>query len=216
MREDQLKLLSLIVGGGSGMLFQPMTNEYTYVFTAKHIFLDKITTEGRPDSYKEKVNGSIVLIYQLTLNEDLWNSNLIEFEVKKGENYFPHQTADIALLKIKFMEGFAQTHILENCSINNDYYLCGFPNDKRGANNGNFPNQYTNYQISHKIASINNLIEVRLSQPKTQPEILGMSGGGIFRITNDSIDIIGIQSQMAKTISLQNEIDFVPITLFNP
>lgn len=211
MEADDLKLYSVIVGNGSGVLFQPMNFKYTYILTAKHNFFDKTPVDGKPDYYKEKADGTIVNIYHLFLEKGVWSSQLYNFVLKKGENYFPHKTTDIAILKINFIKGFDKIFVLNDYTINNDFYLCGFPDNKRDANYDNYPNQYTNHKISNKTSSINNLVEVRLNQPKTQSDINGMSGGGIFNLNEYSISIIGIQSQMTKAISPQNEIDFVPI-----
>lgn len=59
---DNLKLHSVIVGEGSGVLFQPATTDYTYILTAKHIFFNTIDTgrgEERIEKKMEKLSKSI-------------------------------------------------------------------------------------------------------------------------------------------------------------
>ena len=48
LNKNDLKKYSVVVEDGSGCLFQSMTDEYTYILTAKHIFFKKVE-DGRPE-----------------------------------------------------------------------------------------------------------------------------------------------------------------------
>ncbi|MFV5685094.1 ABC-three component system protein [Flavobacterium sp. GB2R13] len=216
MEITNFKQYSVIVDGGTGVLFQPMTEEYFYILTARHILQNK----GEDDTYIDKVDNTSIKVTRFIF-ENSWKTEEIPFELIKGKTYFPHsnENIDAAILKIRFDEykkfEIKDLYISENTTINNDTYLCGFPDDKRKANQGNLLEQFTNYTISQNSNDLDFKKSVRLLDHQTQNTIVGMSGGGIVKLKDNYFKLIGIQSQMTKTVSEQNEIDFLPIIYFN-
>ena len=70
MEKDDFKLYSLIVGEGSGCFFQPMTTDYSYILTAKHVLFEKKIDDRGKEYFQELVDGTSTLIpqhYSLTL-----------------------------------------------------------------------------------------------------------------------------------------------------
>lgn len=216
MEITSFKQYSVIVDGGTGVLFQPMTEEYFYILTAKHI-LQNIRGEG---IYTDKEDNTSIKITRF-LFESTWSTEEIPFELIKGKTYFPHsnENIDAAILKIKFDDykkfQIENICISENTTINSDAHLCGFPDDKRKANQSNLVEQFTNYTIYQNSNDLDFKKSVRLIDRQTQDTIAGMSGGGIIKLNDNHFKLIGIQSQMTKTVSEQNEIDFLPINYFN-
>lgn len=216
MEITSFKQYSVIVDGGTGVLFQPMTEEYFYILTAKHI-LQNIRGEG---IYTDKEDNTSIKITRF-LFESTWSTEEIPFELIKGKTYFPHsnENIDAAILKIKFDDykkfQIENICISENTTINSDAHLCGFPDDKRKANQSNLLEQFTNYTIYQNSNDLDFKKSVRLIDRQTQDTIVGMSGGGIIKLNDNHFKLIGIQSQMTKTVSEQNEIDFLPINYFN-
>lgn len=216
MEITNFKQYSVIVDGGTGVLFQPMTDEYFYILTAKHILQNK----GEDDTYTDKEDNTSIKVTRFIF-ENIWNTEEIPFELIKGKTYFPHsnENIDAAILKIRFDEykqfQIKNLFISENTTINSDAHLCGFPDDKRKANQGNLLEQFTNYTISQNSNDLDFKKSVRLLDRQTQDTIVGMSGGGIVKLKDNYFKLIGIQSQMTKTVSEQNEIDFLPINYFN-
>lgn len=216
MEITNFKQYSVIVDGGTGVLFQPMTDEYFYILTAKHILQNK----GENDTYTHKEDNTSIKVTRFIF-ENRWNTEEIPFELIKGKTYFPHsnENIDAAILKIRFDEykqfQIKNLFISENTTINSNAYLCGFPDDKRKANQGNLIEQFTNYPISQNSNDLDFKKSVRLLDNQTQETIVGMSGGGIIKLYDNYFKLIGIQSQMTKTVSDQNEIDFFPMTFFN-
>lgn len=216
MEITNFKQYSVIVDGGTGVLFQPMTDEYFYILTAKHILQNK----GEDDIYTDKEDNTSIKVTRFIF-ENSWNTEEIPFELIKGKTYFPHsnKNIDAAILKIRFDEykqfQIENLFISDNTTINSDAYLCGFPDDKRKANQGNPLGQFTNYTISQNSNDLDFKKSVRLIDRQTQDTIVGMSGGGIVKLNDNYFKLIGIQSQMTKTVSEQNEIDFLPINYFN-
>lgn len=216
MEARNFKEYSVIIESGTGVLFQPMSEDYFYILTAKHNLQNK--TE---DGYADKPNGTSINIRRFILIANAWTDELIPFTLVKDSNYFPNDNANIdaAILKIQFNDyhrfDISKIHISDETLINKDAYVCGFPNDKRGANNGNFQEQYDNYQIDNNSNDTAFKKSVRLVHIHAQNTVSGMSGGGIIKLSPSFFELIGIQSQMTGTFSDQNVIDFVPISFFN-
>lgn len=210
MNKDDLKRYSVIVEGGSGCLFQPMTDAYTYVLTAKHLFFDKKTDEQGQDYNVQKTDGTNIEISRFIQIPIGWDEKVIPFELQEGETYFPHKDADIAILKIEpAIEGFEKISIEEIFKEPDKYELCGFPSNVRDTRD------YTTHKLENFISSNGYFHSARLFGTLRQDDIEGMSGCGILSIFNDNISIIGIQSKMGNQIFPAGEIGFVQIKYFN-
>lgn len=201
MSQDDLIKYTVKVGEGSGCLFQPMTDEYTYVLTAKHLF----------GNYNEEVsiplptNSEITIIKQIT-NGDTWTDEPIPFVLIEGETYFPHKKADIAILKIKAQLGFDTIHIQDSFDEEKDIHLCGFPKTLDTESE-----KCTSHRVESFKASGNYCHHAQLFGGHNQETIEGMSGGGLLKIIDNRISIIGIQSKMASKESSMGQIGFVPM-----
>jgi hypothetical protein len=107
MDVNDFKLYSVKVQNGSGVLFQPMNKrDYTYVLTAKHNLLGKKPSEGDARIKEEYLFSEIDILIQ---NDG--GINPIKITLVTNENYFPHKEADIAILKIDFLEGYEKIYI---------------------------------------------------------------------------------------------------------
>ncbi|CAA0189688.1 ABC-three component system protein [Tenacibaculum maritimum] len=209
MNKDELKKYSVIVNGGSGCLFQPMTDSYTYILTAKHLFFEE-KDEGRGIENIQIPNGTGVNINQYIQTDNGWDEKPIPFTLTEGETYFPHKHADIAILKINpVLNGFDEINTEETFESPDEYELCGFPSNVRENR------EYTTHKIENFIVSNGYFYSARLFGTLRQDDIEGMSGCGILRIKNDNISIIGIQSKMGSQIFPAGEIGFVQIKFFN-
>ena len=100
MNNDDLKRYSVIVGEGSGCFFQPMTADYTYILTAKHLFFDEEEDERGQTQKKEYPDNTPVTITKNIQTANGWIEEQIPFTLVKGTTYFPHKEADVAILKI--------------------------------------------------------------------------------------------------------------------
>lgn len=217
MEITNFKQYSVIVDRGTGVLFQPMTDEYFYILTAKHNLQNKIDSIN----YVDKDDNSVIKLVRFIFEEGVFNTEEIPFILIKGQTYFPHPNINIdaAILKVKFDEykkfEITDLHISDDTTINSDAYLCGFPDDKRKANLEDYQAQFTNHTISQNTNNVGSKKSVRLLENQTIDTIVGMSGGGIVKLNGNYFKLIGIQSQMTNTVSAQNEIDFLPIIYFN-
>ena len=214
MNPDELKKYSIIVANGSGCLFQPMTDQYTYILTAKHLFFPE-----REDHRGEIVNtelndGDEIRVILNKKKRDGWDEEEIIVELRKNINYFPHNEADIAILKINFIPNY-NSILIEN-TIPYGYSafnLCGCPSNFSNNPEGE---KYTTYGVTRFGSSGNFVQFAEVFQTLQQQDIGGMSGGGIMMSTANGVYILGIQSKMAtNAINQAGQIGIVPMKYFN-
>lgn len=205
MSIDAIKEYVVIVNGGSGCIFQPMDNTYSYVLTAKHNIAN--------------ANNSINQLTRFKLNNNSWDEIEIPFEdLVENENYFPHPNRDIAIIKIGKIYDLECTIRIDD--IENDrmgYLLAGYPETRRNAN-PNIKENWYRYDENVTILNLkaNQLREGQVPNNAGYEEISGHSGGGILKISGDYILLAGIQNKMVDAENEQlGRIEFSPISLFD-
>lgn len=216
MSLDKLKSYTVKVGNGSGCLFQPMTDEYTYILTAKHLFYEKGRDERGEENEIEFEDGRNLDIIKNQKIENGWQEVKIPFILRKGNNYFPHpnELADIAILKIDFIADFNSIFVQNRYSEMKGFKLCGFP---ESHNLNDVGEKCTTQEVKGFMATGNYCQGAQLSNDTLQQsDIKGFSGGGILKVINGNIYIVGIQSKMAsKSINQVGQIGFVQIKYFD-
>ena len=207
MTQDDLKKYSVVIDEGSGCLFQPMTEDYTYILTVNHLFFDKVKDEQGQKHNIQKENGTEIKIRKNVKQGDLWILETIPFVLSLHENYFPHENADAAILKIPYQEGFNMITVQEDFEEADGYALCGFPSVNRDNMDGEW---YRRNEIQNFSASGNYSRGAQLKGNLSQHDIEGMSGCGILKLNQEGISIIGLQSKMASRQFPAGGIGFVP------
>ncbi len=212
MNKDALKAYSAIVRDGSGCFFQPMTDEYTYILTAKHLFIYEEDI-GRGNEEFHLPNGTKIDIKRCVPTQTGWNEVPIDFTLIEGETYFSHKDADIAILKITpAISGFERICTSNQDEITKETLICGYPGTSRDNQEGN---RYFDYEVDRIGTSGNYIRNAQVDTALNQNNISGTSGGGILYIDKDYINIIGIQSKMANKTNYQaGQVAFVPISYF--
>jgi hypothetical protein len=205
MDETDLKRYTVILEGGSGVLFQPLDETKTYILSAKHVFYNIIPNDSGTDTKELKKSIS----YSFSDNQNEPN----EIEIINGENYFEHsdENVDTAILILNENLGFNQIFIDTDCIVFNECLLCGYP----CKIDDNINDRYSNHQISRKIDTTNNgyfRLETNFGNLNNE-DIKGFSGGGVLRLNNGNINIIGIQSSTITDYA-NGQIDIVPINKF--
>lgn len=203
MNENDLKKYTVILGGGSGILFQPVDSDKTYILSAKHVFYNDV----------EKNRGATdeVLKSTIDLSFSDGQDNRDSIEIKKGENYFEHseEVVDAAILIIDNNSKYDQIYIDENPSTFDGFSLTGYPESKRAI-----LDKYNKYRITELISSNDDILNLRLVVSHlSNRDIKGFSGGGIIRTNRDSLIIAGIQSK-TPIGDCNGEISVVPIKRF--
>jgi hypothetical protein len=204
MTIDNIKEYIACINGGSGVIFQPADVQFTYILTAKHIFDGQ---DGNPFTDKIKIHYYDKEKNQMQLYPD--------FELVQNENYFPHSIddVDIAIVKIQRLPTDDKLLVTDTyMSENIGYYLGGYPNMRRNADN---PEIRIDEGIVIKPKNIANRIEASLGKNQTYEELVGTSGGGIFKLSGSYILLAGIQSQVPNRDEALGAIEFTPIESFN-
>lgn len=205
MSIDTIKEYIIIVNGGSGCIFQPMDNTYSYVLTAKHNIVN--------------ADDQITQLTRFKLNNNSWDKIEIPFEdLVENENYFPHPKRDIAIIKIEKihdLDNIIRIDDIENERIG--YLLVGYPEPRRNANPDIKANWYRcDENVTIQGLRANQLIEGKVPGNAGYEEIVGHSGGGILKISGDYILLAGIQNKMVDAENEQlGSIEFSPIYLFD-
>lgn len=195
-RLSLLRKFTVKVEGGSGCLFQPINDEYSYVLTANHV----ISGNNAPTIIRQNLdeNGKVI-------NETL---ELI------GEP-FRHldEKKDAAIIKVKktdTIEALLRDDILHE---NKDgYYLCGHPNSRQNQNDSFRLDEITLLQPKE-----HNYRESKSKQPIIYSEVIGQSGGGILKVEDTCILLAGIQSRMAAEDGKETlgRLVFMPLSFFD-
>lgn len=197
MNIDNIREYIVIVNGGSGCIFQPEDDAYSYVLTAKHNITDN----------DNQIKSLTRFVYQ----NNAWNS--VSVAVVDGESYFPHSDKDIAIIKIAKIEGLDKIIRLDD--FENDrigYSLCGYPETRRNSSN--------QYRVDENVTILgtnaNQLREGEVPNNSTINEIRGHSGGAIVKIKDDHLLLAGIQNKMVDATNEQlGRIEFTPIKSFD-
>lgn len=203
MGENDLKKYTVILGGGSGVLFQPLDETKTYVLSAKHVFYNTVKHDKGKD---QKIIKDIISL-SLSNKQD----EIEEIEIISGTNYFEHSNPliDAAILILDKNLNRNQIYIDEREKGFDGYNLTGYPNSKRKSSD-----KYDKQLISDLISCDDNLISLRLIVNHLDYDhITGFSGGGIIKTNGDSLLLSGIQSQTPNG-DCNGEIQVVPIKRF--
>ncbi|WP_318481125.1 ABC-three component system protein [Photobacterium leiognathi] len=192
---ERFRDFTVLVQSGSGCLFQPYSEEYTYVLTAKHN-LDDVTTFN---------------ITRQILDEN--DTVQIETLTVIGAPFFhPDEEIDAAIIKVEKVECLPPLlRINDSCINPTDYYLCGHPQSRRG-NDSYRKNKLTTHTKKHR-----GYIEGEVNRPVTHDEVVGQSGGGILKYINNFHFIAGIQKKMSAQDNdeLLGRVDFMPLSFFD-
>lgn len=163
------------VNGGSGVLVNAMTRDYSYVLTAAHVIL-------------EKRDDIVVLDYQDTPLGVLSVHIPREWIDSKLERY------DFAILKVDYQERVAQKCLTASDLIDRSpLTLVGFPETERGSSDP------IKEYIGHKISVANELVIMSLDGGPGTTTIRGMSGGGVYNVQGEKALLIGVEFQMDGT-----------------
>lgn len=195
-RINLLPKFTVKVEGGSGCLFQPINDEYSYVLTAKHV----VSSNNTPS------------IIRQTLDE---NDNLINETLQIIGTPFRHsdENKDAAIIKVHKVDGIDSLLRDELSSEYRDgYYLCGHP---KSRNSDGFSFRENKLEIQNKKQY--GYVEAELSRVANRTEIVGQSGGGVIKIEDSCFLLAGIQKQMSAPDGIEQlgRIDFMPLSFFD-
>ncbi len=159
---EQMEAHIVIVENGSGVLIQPMIEQYTYVFTAKHNLLvnkDDSTSKLKP-------------IEQISI------TNLEDKKLKiLAVILDPDPQKDIAIILVDYHAGCTITKYQHELKLGCDVWLYGYPETRRSA----IANKE---RLSHYVVNIQRNANGNLifgnKDNADKGQIIGFSGGGLF------------------------------------
>lgn len=197
------KKCSVKVGEGSGVLFQPMTEQYSYILTAKHNLYD--------------YNDQEVCLYtqpkELSDIEIKYIDNSVSIVIL---NKFEHSSLDIAILTIDKINFDSPVRYIKHLAIRDEYLLYGYPS---GRNDDSEERDLSSEIMPFDIIVIHiadNYVVVRNSEDYEQNDMMGCSGGGVFTDVDDGFYLVGIENEMDSSSQEHNRrLRFIPIEKFD-
>lgn len=194
MNKNKLPYYTVIVNSGSGCLFQPASDDYSCVLTAKHVLKDNniITRQTLNDAH-DVILEKLEIIGSPFIHEDT-NKDAAIFKVKRVNDIE-------SLLRDDSLEYNSEKYFLSGhplSRINNDY---SFRDNKLELTQ---PKEY-------------GYIEATLAVPALHHEVIGQSGGGIIKIEDSCFLLAGIQKKMTTKDDTESlgRIEFSPLSFFD-
>lgn len=165
------------VAGGSGVLVQPASEEYSYVLTAKHVVKESEFPEPSAISILDKDGNSIAV----------------------QERYFhQEEDCDLAILKVEFQQGLELGYFYHNLIPGMAAWIYGYPRNRRPEQGT--PDEPSTYELRLHDIRDNGVVEFRNLSRAVYDEIEGYSGCGVFFFNEETnkAELIGIENRMAE------------------
>ncbi|RBW68219.1 ABC-three component system protein [Bacillus taeanensis] len=187
---------------GSGCLFQPHTNDYSYVLTAKHCL------EGKEDVPQE-FNLKDIKIFQFN------GDNEIQLKVL---DYYLHDSYDLAVIKIEYIEE-VPIILVSKPIENSNLGVYGFPNILEDPDTKWMGQKLScSLNFYHKIHKIIEFIphtEISDVFNTTSETIVGLSGSGIYIERNNRLYLTGIFTELKEGSGAYKSLLGLGISLIN-
>lgn len=178
----------VILNDGSGIIFQPKDDNYSYILTARHVLFNEPEFQILLESHSMKY-------YCIEEKKSKSIENII---LVQGENLFIHDNIDfdIAIIKISKIKTSNKILISSIDFPKESDLLIGYPKIIR--ENIDDITKMMNFEVLNKgtIYPLNNLYPINLLNPKDQSEIEGYSGGGLIEIDGNYLILKGIISRL--------------------
>ncbi|BAF71689.1 ABC-three component system protein [Sulfurovum sp. NBC37-1] len=189
---EQCRQCSVMVDGGSGVLFQPMTEEYSYILTAKH------------NLYDNQNNPKLATDIHFTRSPEGTSENIIE--------KYEHTTLDIAILKIEKIDFTSPYKQWEQVNNGDEFKFYGYPENRRQQTE---EIKYFNLKVGDMSGQE---IVAENDSYYAQSDVSGCSGGGVFRQDGENFILVGIECRMdAESAEDENNsrLRFISINAFD-
>ncbi|ENT7210579.1 ABC-three component system protein [Vibrio parahaemolyticus] len=167
MSKDKFVQSTVKVNGGSGVIVNPLTDEYSYIYTAKHVIAEN---PEDPNSNLLSLDKIVVSTYD---------------NIKIGiKDILQHKDKDLDIVILQTEERHAsEVHISRKKITTDDMVrFCGYPQENR--DNGLDLDGYTNHSYKYD-AKYTHHVKLRPLINTEYRKIVGMSGGGVFSDSED-------------------------------
>lgn len=163
----------VMVNGGSGVLVNAMTQEYSYVLTAAHVI-------------DEAVDGVVVIDYQ--------GRNIDVFDV-----FLPDKVDDVRLYDCGVLKVAHQPHVAQQSlpaaylQLQDKITFVGCPATERDSSDP------IKHWDGHMTSAVDELILLTVAGIPGTETIRGMSGGGIYHVDGGFPYLVGVEFKMDGT-----------------
>ncbi|MFD2916867.1 ABC-three component system protein [Psychroserpens luteus] len=186
-------------GYGTGCLFQPNIEDYSYVLTAKHLFQNQEKT-----IITEEVNAQI----EITRSKDA--------SILNPQDLYHHDELDLTIIKVEPIDDLDDLlYSFEIPEYPNKVALYGYPKYRDNQNNG----IEDKFLPDNTVIQYRNLIKKVEIEPRTYQNhgsIIGFSGCGVFEMKSNTPRLIGIEVSMADDYEDgEGRMLFIPLKEFN-
>ena len=177
MKSDSNKTVSeimqsycVMVNGGSGVLVNAMTQEFSYVLTARHAVFEDAARNVVVDHNQNSIEVLGVLVFP-----------------KVGQQ----ESLDCAVLKITHQADLSQkSWSAAHLPLQANLTFVGLPKAERASATP------IKHRTGHAASVVNDLITLELAGIPSKDIIQGMSGGGVYHIDNDYPYLVGVEFEM--------------------
>ncbi|WP_283392093.1 ABC-three component system protein [Photobacterium phosphoreum] len=161
------------VNGGSGVLVNAMTQEYSYVLTADHVILEK---------------NNVVYDY---LGKKLHVLDVLTYPKENNAKPVPY---DCAIIKVAYQERVAQRCFpVSSLPLRSYLTLVGYPKTERESSDP------IKHYDGHMTSVVNELVIFTVDGVPGRTSIEGMSGGGVYNTQGEHPLLIGVECKMDGT-----------------
>ncbi|MFN0139619.1 MAG: ABC-three component system protein [Pyrinomonadaceae bacterium] len=214
MDQDEVRDYVVCVNGGSGVIFQPADEAFSYILTANHIFRDIADFGDQVELHHfSSADGSFTAADK--------------FDLQKEVNYFPHPNApaaaadiahnygvDAAILKVPRIPLRDKLIMQESVSTEmGGFFLVGMPSVRREN-----PISQNWFRIDNDVTIYGprdySRREAHLGNHQNWGELVGSSGGGIVKLHGDYVAIAGIQNQVISHDEGIGNVEFTLIFVY--
>jgi hypothetical protein len=196
--QDTIKDHSLVVNNGSGVLVQPMTKDYSYVLTAKHVIQnDKNIPE----------NGIMpiecIVIY--TSSDQMIEARFV----------YTHPILDLAIIMVDYKN--ASIRLDEsNVVLGESLIIFGYPNcSTKHRNEKTTRRDWIETYTLDVLDVTSKSMKLRVTEDVQLSDFEGFSGGGFFKILDGHVYLVGIDYGFLKSGQYVNRIIGIPIVNIN-
>lgn len=200
--EQHIKKQVVKVNQGSGVIVQPNSTEFSYVYTARH------NVQKNASDYSAGLKETSEIVVK-KIDEGA-NSGLLLVQVHE---VYASDVHDIAILKVPFQEGVSVFPSQESHRIDDSMRLWGYPYYAENRTL-DLSEQLQVLQLSvHRIEA--NYLEFRNESVATFENVQGFSGGGVFIVSDSNATLQAIENRMSNQGAEHNHIKALPIQLFS-
>jgi len=192
--QDIIRKNTVVIDDGSGVILQPMTQEYSYVVTAKHVIQN-----DKDDVSKGFKSQNDIKIYTTA-----------DTKIAPVDFYY-HNDFDLAILKVEYMG--SDILIKHNtCQFDERLQLWGFPKFSANHRNKEKPRKDWIESYAATVCSVSSdKLECKADDNVEISGLEGFSGGGLFDIAGNQIYLAAIEYRVHNPDAYVNRICSVPI-----